>query len=135
MGSESGSDPMSLVSHVNRSKTGISKLQLTIPIELRARLAQAALDLGCSKLALIRAAIAQFLVAHEESRRSGQERALVAVIGPESAVPDPEPVGSDEPTVAEPEPEPVVSESTSPAPTSPTSPAPTSRKASSRKKS
>lgn len=116
MDSESSPDPMGLVSHINRSKTGISKLQLTIPIELRARMAQAALDLGCSKLALIRAAISQFLIAHEESQRSGQERAYTAVSEVVPPVPDlvsteldrptPEPEMPPEPPTPVPTPEP-----------------------------
>lgn len=70
--------PWGLVEHVKRTESGRTTLQISLSIETRARLAQAALDLGCSKLALIRAAISQFLLAHEENRRSGQERAFLA---------------------------------------------------------
>ena len=79
--------PWGLVEHVNRTKTGRTTMQISLSIEARARLAQAALDLGCSKLALIRTAISQFLLAHEENRRSGQERAYAAT----SEVPPPVP--------------------------------------------
>ena len=98
--------PWGLVEHVKRTTTGRTTMQISLPIELRARMMQASIDLGCSKLALVRAAISQFLLAHEESRRSGQERAFAAVSEVAPPVPDSEPVGSDEPTVAEPEPEP-----------------------------
>ena len=68
--------PYGLVEHVHRSKSGKTTMALSLPIETRARLAQAALDLGCSKLALVRAAIGQYLILHEENQRLGQERAL-----------------------------------------------------------
>ena len=66
MSDESRPDPLSLVSHVNRSKTGISKLQLTIPIELRARLARASSDHSIPQLALIRTAISAYLTSLEK---------------------------------------------------------------------
>lgn len=104
--------PWGLVEHVNRTKTGKTTLQISLPIETRARLAQASLDLGCSKLALIRTAINQFLIAHEITRQTGQERAYQAVEtipvptqGPGGIVPDPEPQMTVEPAVAEPKPE------------------------------
>jgi hypothetical protein len=100
--------PWGLVEHVNRTKTGKTTMQISLSIEARARLAQAALDLGCSKLALIRSAISQFLLAHEEARSSGQERAYAATSEVLPPVPDREPVGTTEPTVAEPESPPVV---------------------------
>lgn len=106
--------PYNLVEHVHRSKSGKTVMAISLPIELRARMHKAALDLGCSKLALARTAIAQFLVHHEASRRSGQERAYQATVpvppvGASSPVPDPEPLPNklgartSEPTVAEPE--------------------------------
>lgn len=66
MSDESRPDPLSLVSHVNRSKTGISKLQLTIPIELRARLARTSSDHSIPQLALIRTAISAYLTSLEK---------------------------------------------------------------------
>lgn len=92
--------PYGLVEHVHRSKSGKTVMAISLPIETRARMAQAALDLGCSKLALVRAAINQFLIQHEESRRLGQERALAATSEVAPPVPDPEPVETSEPTVA-----------------------------------
>ena len=102
--------PWGLVEHVHRTKTGKTTMQISLPIELRARLAQAALDLGCSKLALIRSAISHYLTVYEENRRSGQEQAYAATSEVLPPVPDREPVGTTEPTVAEPEPEPTVVE-------------------------
>lgn len=75
--------PWGLVEHVHRTKTGRTTMQISLPIELRARLARAALDLGCSKLALIRVAISRFLLAHEAERVQ-----CLAVLGPgQSACP------------------------------------------------
>ena len=112
MDSESFSSPIpwGLVEHVHRTKTGKTVMAISLPIETRARMAQAALDLGCSKLALVRASINQFLMAHEETRRSGQERAFAAVSEPLPPVADPEPVAATVPTVAgmEPESEPIM---------------------------
>ena len=99
--------PWGLVEHVNRTKTGRTTMQISLSIETRARLAQAAMDLGCSKLALIRTAISQFLLAHEETRRSGQERAYAATSEVPPPVPGREPQVADRPAVTTPEPEPI----------------------------
>ena len=95
--------PWGLVEHVHRSKSGKTTLQISLSIETRALLAQAALDLGCSKLALVQGAVSQFLVHHEESQRAGQERALAAVSEVAPPVTDPTPVETGGSTVAEPE--------------------------------
>ena len=55
------SDPMDLVSHVNRSKTGLTKMQIQLSIEMRAGMAEASKRLGMSQLALIRSAIKRLL--------------------------------------------------------------------------
>ena len=109
-------------------------MQISLPIELRARMAQAALDLGCSKLALIRSAISHYLTVYEEARRSGQEMAYqaVATVGPSVPVPDPEPgiVGPGpttpaiEPTVTVPQPEPTPEPEPEPTPELEPSPEP-----------
>lgn len=118
--------PLGLEEHVHRSKTGKTVMAITMSIETRARLHQAALDLGVSKMALVRSAILQYLIHHEETRVMGQAAALaaVSVVTPpikqslqptaELLDPDPEPVAVSEPTVVpvmvpepEPEPEPV----------------------------
>lgn len=57
-------DPMDLVSHVNRSKSGMTKMQVQLSIEMRAGMAEASKRLGMSQLALIRSAISAFLLAH-----------------------------------------------------------------------
>lgn len=104
--------PWGLVEHVHRSKSGKTTMQISLPIELRARMVQAALDLGCSKLALVRVAISQFVMAHEENRSRGQERAYAAVSEIPPPVPGHEPVeagtGPVEATESEPEPEPTM---------------------------
>lgn len=58
------SDPMDLVSHVNRSKTGMTKMQVQLSIEMRAGLAEASKRLSMSQLSIIRAAISAFLQDH-----------------------------------------------------------------------
>jgi len=83
-------------------------MQISLSIEARARLAQAAIDLGCSKLALIRTAISQFLLTHEQARSIGQERAYAATSEVAPPVPGHEPVKVTVPTEPEPEPEPTM---------------------------
>ncbi len=102
--------PWGLVEHVNRTKTGKTVMAISLPIETRARLAQASIDLGCSKLAIVRAAINQFLAAHEQARRSGQEQAYRAVetapmatVGASGPTPDPVPRVALEPVQSQPE--------------------------------
>ena len=109
------SDPMGLVSHINRSpKSGMSKMQLTIPISLRARLARASLDHSIPQLSLIRTAISAYLDTIE-ARFPPQPRpspldapidlVVAPVASPEAAGPVPElmPVESEPATEAEPE--------------------------------
>ena len=57
--------PLDLVSHVNRSKSGMTKMQVQLSIEMRAGMAEASKRLGMSQLALIRSAISAFLLAQE----------------------------------------------------------------------
>ena len=57
-------DPMDLVSHVNRSKTGMTKMQVQLSIEMSAGMAEASKRLGMSQLSLIRSAISAFLQDH-----------------------------------------------------------------------
>jgi len=106
--------PWGLVEHVKRTKSGRTTLQISLPIELRARLHQASIDLGCSKLALIRSAISQFLLAHEKARSIGQERAYAATSEVLPPVPGPVPAveGESNRAAGEPEPElpPVIDE-------------------------
>jgi len=116
MDSGSSPDPMDLVSHVNRSKTGVSKLQLTIPIVLRARLARASRDHNIPQLALIRTAITAYLTSlekkypPEELVPDRQEGGPVAGLGANTTefghVPvSPEPLPEPQPEpVTEPEP-------------------------------
>ncbi len=105
MSDDKGSAPIpwGLVEHVNRTKTGMTTMQISLSIETRARLAQAALDLGCSKLALIRASISQFMISHERDRSRGQERAYAAT---REVTPPPGPTMASELVEPEQEPEP-----------------------------
>jgi len=123
--STSQSDPLlGLVSHVNRSpKSQMSKLQLTIPIVLRARLARASKDHNIPQLALIRTAISAYLdkiesrfPPDETTPPLNEGTTPEASLGAPSPAPGSEPdiVGpgpttqSEEGTRIEPEPEPVM---------------------------
>ena len=59
------SDNMSLVEHVRRNKNGLTKMQIQIPISTRAGMAELSKRLGISQLAIVRSALAAFLVANE----------------------------------------------------------------------
>ena len=45
-------DGMNLVAHVNRTETGLTKMQIRLPIALRAGMAELSKRLGISQLAL-----------------------------------------------------------------------------------
>ena len=118
MYNESSSDPMSLVSHINRSRTGMSRLMLTIPISLRARLARASREHSIPQLALIRTAIAAYMDAIETRFPPsplgvpiGPVGGPLPVRGPSGPVPCPMPGVADAATVVQPgppEPEPEI---------------------------
>jgi len=59
------SDNMSLVQHVNRSKNGLTKMQITVSISTRAGMAELSKRLGISQLAIVRSALAAYLLQHE----------------------------------------------------------------------
>ena len=59
------SDNMSLVEHVRRNKNDLTKMQIQIPISMRAGMAELSARLGISQLALVRSALAAFLIANE----------------------------------------------------------------------
>jgi len=59
------SDNMNLVEHVRRNKNGLTKMQIQIPISTRAGMAELSKRLGISQLAIVRSALAAFLVANE----------------------------------------------------------------------
>src|SRR5271166_2083558 len=61
------SDNMNLVEHVRRNKNGLTKMQIQIPISTRAGMAELSKRLGISQLAIVRSALAAFLVANEAS--------------------------------------------------------------------
>ena len=58
-------DSMNLVSHVRRTEAGLTKMQIQIPISTRAGMAALSKRLGISQLAIVRSALAAFLVAIE----------------------------------------------------------------------
>ena|SRR5271157_4652724 len=59
------SDNMNLVAHVRRTEKGLTKMQIRLPISTRAGMAELSKRLGISQLALVRSALAAFLVANE----------------------------------------------------------------------
>ncbi len=59
-------DPLSLVQHVNRNKAGLTKMQIQIPISMRAGMAALSARLGISQLAIVRSALAAYLLANAE---------------------------------------------------------------------
>ena len=59
------SDNMNLVAHVRRTEKGLTKMQIRLPISTRAGMAELSNRLGISQLALVRSALAAFLVANE----------------------------------------------------------------------
>jgi|SRR5271166_4924827 len=88
------SDPMNLVTHIKRSETGLTKMQITLPIGMRASLSEASSRLQMSQLAIIRAAISSWLLDHggweawdrppiPPNEAPGPEMMSVAVPGPE----------------------------------------------------
>jgi hypothetical protein len=58
-------DNMNLVAHVRRTEKGLTKMQIRLPISTRAGMAELSKRLGISQLALVRSALAAFLVANE----------------------------------------------------------------------
>ena len=60
------SDNMNLVAHVNRTEAGQTKMQIKLPISLRAGMAALSKRLGISQLAIVRSALAAYLLANAE---------------------------------------------------------------------
>ncbi len=58
------SDNMSLVEHVRRNKNGLTKMQIQIPISMRAGMAELSRRFGVSQLAIVRSALAAYLLAN-----------------------------------------------------------------------
>ena len=90
------SDPLDLVRHVNRSKSGMTKMQVQLSIEMRAGMNEASKRLGMSQLSIIRAAISAFLQAHgatvggdilADSRNMRESRPGVALVTGQGAEP------------------------------------------------
>ena len=59
-------DGMNLVEHVNRTEAGQTKMQIKLPISLRAGMAALSKRLGISQLAIVRSALAAYLLANAE---------------------------------------------------------------------
>ena len=100
-------DNMSLVEHVNRNKNGLTKMQIQIPISMRAGMAELSKRLGISQLALVRSALAAFLVANEAPVAPLVAPKVIAEAQPEEATeaqPEAQPEAqAEETTEAQPE--------------------------------
>ena len=59
-------DGMYLVEHVKRTEAGQTKMQIKLPISLRAGMAALSKRLGISQLAIVRSALAAYLLANAE---------------------------------------------------------------------
>ena len=59
-------DGMNLVAHVKRTEAGQTKMQIKLPISLRAAMAALSKRLGISQLAIVRSALAAYLLANAE---------------------------------------------------------------------
>ena len=96
-------DNMSLVEHVNRNKNGLTKMQIQIPISMRAGMAELSKRLGISQLALVRSALAAFLVANEAPVAPLVAPKVIAEAQPEEATEAQPEAQAEETTEAQPE--------------------------------
>ena len=96
------SDNMNLVEHVRRNKNGLTKMQIQIPISTRAGMAALSKRLGISQLAVVRSALAAYLLQHEPTWQ-----------GSTAPAPEPAPAPESEPAPAL---EPVTKKATVPTP-------------------
>ena len=83
------SDNMNLVEHVRRNKNGLTKMQIQIPISMRAGMAALSARLGISQLAVVRSALAAYLLQHEPTWQ-----------GSTAPAPEPAPAPAPEPAPA-----------------------------------
>ena len=96
-------DNMSLVEHVNRNKNGLTKMQIQIPISMRAGMAELSKRLGISQLAIVRSALAAFLVANEAPVAPLVAPEVIAEAQPEEATEAQPEAQAEETTEAQPE--------------------------------
>ena len=97
------SDNMSLVEHVRRNKNGLTKMQIQIPISTRAGMAELSKRLGISQLAIVRSALAAFLVANEAPVAPLVAPEVIAEAQPEEATEAQPEAQAEETTEAQPE--------------------------------
>ncbi len=83
------SDNMNLVEHVRRNKNGLTKMQIQIPIRMRADMAALSVRLSISQLAVVRSALAAYLLQHEPTWQ-----------GSTAPAPEPAPAPAPEPAPA-----------------------------------
>ena len=83
------SDGRHLVEHVKRNKNGLTKMQIQVPISTRAGMAELSKRLGISQLAIVRSALAAFLLANEPTWQGTAPAPEPEVITEEATVPTP----------------------------------------------
>jgi hypothetical protein len=91
------SDNMSLVQHVNRSKNGLTKMQITVSISTRAGMAELSKRLGISQLAIVRSALAAYLLANNAG---APNEAQYPASSPTETAPSPAPEAPEAPAEA-----------------------------------
>ena len=91
------SDNMNLVEHVRRNKNGLTKMQIQIPISMRAGMAALSARLGISQLAVVRSALAAYLLQHEPTWQGSTAPAPEPAPAP---APEPAPAPAPEPAPA-----------------------------------
>jgi len=97
------SDNMNLVAHVRRTEKGLTKMQIRLPISTRAGMAELSKRLGISQLALVRSALAAFLVANEAPVVPLVATEVIAEAQPEEATEAQPEAQPEEATEAQPE--------------------------------
>src|SRR5271166_5819861 len=97
------SDNMNLVAHVRRTEKGLTKMQIRLPISTRAGMAELSKRRGISQLALVRSALAAFLVANEAPVGPLVATEVIAEAQPEEATEAQPEAQPEEATEAQPE--------------------------------
>ncbi len=77
-----------LVAHVRRTEKGLTKMQVQIPISTRAGMAELSQRLGISQLAIVRSALAAYLLANNAG---APDEAQYPASSPTETVPSPAP--------------------------------------------
>src|SRR5208337_2647946 len=91
------SDNMNLVAHVRRTEKGLTKMQIRLPISTRAGMAELSKRLGISQLAIVRSALAAYLLANNAG---APDEAQYPASSPTETAPSPAPEAPEAPAEA-----------------------------------